>query len=179
MSVLALAAASQLRIAERRLGVRFPPAFRNAIQEQRVPKPGSRYILLPLDEVDTTHAWGVPGHGVVVARSIAGGYVILTFENDLTSTPRSLTDAPLLWEPADEEDEGEESDLALVGNSFDDVLDPESFEKSRLCPHCGSDDCHGFTCRFCDGGTASALRTIPTATRPAPWSAPSSRAVNS
>ena len=148
MSVIALDAASQLRAAEARLGVRFPPAFRDAIQEQRAPKPGSRYVLLPLDEIDTTYRWGLPGHGVVVARSIAGGYVILPFQNDRTTPPRALDDAPFLWEPVDEDDDGEDSDLASIGNSIDDVLDPEKFVKSTLCPHCGSDNRHG-ACSVC------------------------------
>lgn len=137
--------ASQLGIAEARLGVQFPAAFRDASREQRAPKTGSRYILLPLEEIETTHASGVPGNGVVVARSIAGGYVIFTFARDHTSTPRLLNDAPLQWEPAD----GEDGTLSVIGDSFDDVLDPERFEKSRLCPHCGSDDCQGSPCRFC------------------------------
>ena len=148
MSVIA-DGASQLGIAEARLGVRFPAAFRDASREQRAPKTASRYILLPLDEIDTTYAWGVPGDGVVVARSIAGGYVIFTFASDHTTAPRLLNDAPRQWEPVDGDDDGEDETLSVIGDSFDDVLDPERFEKSSLCPHCGSDDCQGSPCRFC------------------------------
>ena len=94
MSVYGLAAASKLRLTEARLGVRFPPSFRRAVEQQQAPTSGSRFILLPIDEIDTTYTWGVPGDGVVVARSLAGGYVVLTVDSDDATTPRSLKERP-------------------------------------------------------------------------------------
>jgi len=50
-----------------------------------------------------------------------------------------------LWEPENEEDDGR---LRSIGDSFEDVLDPARFEKTRVCAHCGS-ELIGSPCTVC------------------------------
>jgi hypothetical protein len=118
---------------EARLVVRFPAAFRRAFVAGRRPRPDSRYLLLDLDEIDLAEAWEVPAEAVVVARSLAGGVVGFEILVDATG---ELADRPVLWERPSEDDAWERT---VIGESFDDVLDPRTFEKRHHCAACGSD----------------------------------------
>jgi len=132
---------AELEALEARLSVRFPEAYRRAQLEGRTPGKDSRWILLPADEIAGNRHYGVPGDGVVVGRTIAGGYLLFLAEG-ARAIPRKLRDEPWVYEAGDDGPanvpEGELiEDLELAGTTFDDIIDADRHAR-QPCPHCGA-----------------------------------------